>query len=295
MKFNTQPIKFKKNGITMNLSNGPWTDQKIEIVVEYTRAYLKRRKSIRSWKLLYFDGFAGSGKTGKQPKRGEKDIIEEVAKRILSLNKPRSFDLYYFIDKKKSFVDHLKKTIDTDFHSKKLVSFVETGDCNNKLKDIAAFLKSKGPEYKVLAFIDPCGMQLKWESIECLKGLNIDMWILVPLGMGVNRLLKKDGNISDSWMKKLQEFLGLSAVDIKKAFYEDQPVLPLFGKETEPVKKEKTIEIAGNLYRKRLRKVFKHVSKPFLLVNKKHNIMYHFILGSNSRTAVRIANDLIKN
>ena len=278
----------------MNLSSGSWTDQKIDIVVEYTKAYLKRRKSIRCWKLLYFDGFAGSGKTGRQQKSGEKDIIEKAAKRILSINKPRPFDMYYFVEKKKNFVDKLEKTIDTEFHSKKLISFVETGDCNMKLKDIAAFLKVKGPDYKVLAFIDPCGMQLKWDSIQCLKGLRIDMWILVPLGMGVNRLLKKDGNISDTWMKKLQEFLGLSAPEIKKAFYEDQPVLPLFGKETEAVKKEKTIEIAGNLYRKRLKKVFKHVSKPFLLVNKKHNIMYHFILGSNGRTAVRIANDLIK-
>ena len=120
------------------------------------------------------------------------------------------------------------------------------------------------------------------------------MWILVPLGMGVNRLLKKDGNISDSWMKKLQEFLGLSTTEIKNTFYEDQPVLPLFGKETEAVKKEKTIEIAGVLYRKRLKNVFKYVSRPFLLENTKHNIMYHFLLGSNNRAAVKIANDLIQ-
>ena len=278
----------------MNLSDGSWTDQKIEIVVEYAKAYLKRRKSIRCWKLLYFDGFAGSGKTGRQVKTGEMDIIEEAAKRILAINKPRSFDMYYFVEKKKIFVDNLVKLIDTEFHSKKLITFVETGDCNTKLKDVAAFLKVKGPDYKVLSFIDPCGMQLKWESIECLKGLRIDLWILVPLGMGVNRLLKKDGNISDSWMKKLQEFLGLSTSEIKNAFYEDQPVLPLFGKETEPVKKEKTIEIAGRLYRKRLRNVFKYVSKPYLMINKKHNIMYHFLMGSNSRSAVKIANDLIR-
>ena len=42
-----------------------------------------------------------------------------------------------------------------------------------------------------LCFIDPYGMDLKWSSIEVLKGLGIDLWILVPTGIGVNRLLKK--------------------------------------------------------------------------------------------------------
>lgn len=279
----------------MNVFGGSWTDQKLEIVVEYTKAYLEIMKSRRYWKLLYFDGFAGSGKIGKEKISEEKGskIIEGAAKRILAINDPRSFDQYYFVEKNKKFVNKLRESIDTDFHFKKVSTTVVSGDCNEKLKDMAAFLSYRGPDCKVLAFIDPCGMQLKWESIECLKGLSIDMWILVPLGMGVNRLLKKDGNISDSWMKKLQEFLGLTSLEIKDEFYEDQPVLPLFGKETKEVKKEKTIEIAGELYRKRLKNVFKYVSKPFLLENKKHNIMYHFLLGSNNRTAVKIANDII--
>lgn len=279
----------------MNVFGGSWTDQKIEIVVEYTKAYLALMKSRRYWKLLYFDGFSGSGKAVKKETGGEKGISVDAAKKILSINEPGSFDRYYFVDKKKKFVDKLQKTIDTEFPSKKCSSTVETSDCNKMLEYLAAYLQGSDSNHKALAFIDPCGMQLKWKSIECLKGLNIDMWILVPLGMGVNRLLKKDGNISDSWMKKLQEFLGLTSLEIKDAFYEDQPVLPLFGKETEEVKKDKTIEIAGELYRKRIRNVFKYVSKPFLMVNKKHNIMYHFLLGSNNRTAVKIANDLIKN
>jgi hypothetical protein len=37
----------------------------------------------------------------------------------------------------------------------------------------------------------------------------MDMWVLVPTGLGVNRLLKNNGQISDAWLEKLEKFLGL--------------------------------------------------------------------------------------
>jgi three-Cys-motif partner protein len=267
-------------------------NQKVEIAVAYTQAYLEIMKSRRYRKLLYFDGFGGSGKIKEESPDG-KVMPEGAAKRILAINEPCSFDRYYFVERRKWFVTKLQQIIDAEFPSKKLIASVVTGDCNEKLKDLEAFLREGGPDRKVLAFIDPCGMQLRWESIAGLKGLGIDMWILVPLGMGVSRLLKKDGNISDSWMKKLQDFLGMSADDIKKAFYAEQPVLPLFGKTSESVKKDKAIEIAGALYRKRLKSVFKYVSEPFVVINVKNNVMYHFLLVSNSRNAVKTADAII--
>lgn len=49
----------------MNQFGGNWTKIKIEILVEYARAYLNVMNvhaKRYSWKLLYFDGFAGSEK-----------------------------------------------------------------------------------------------------------------------------------------------------------------------------------------------------------------------------------------
>lgn len=120
----------------MNVFGGFWTNQKIEIVVEYTKVYLEIMKSRRYWKLLYFDGFAGSGKISKEEHPGGKEIIEGVAKRILAINEPRSFDNYYFVEKRKRAVHELREIIDSEFPSKKLISSVVTGDCNEKLKDI---------------------------------------------------------------------------------------------------------------------------------------------------------------
>ena len=46
----------------------------------------------------------------------------------------------------------------------------------------------------VLGFIDPKGMQLEWSSLEILRGLPIDLWILNPTS-GANRLLARDKKI----------------------------------------------------------------------------------------------------
>jgi hypothetical protein len=45
----------------MNEFGGNWTKIKIEILIEYAKAYLSIMKSRKFFKLLYFEGFAGSG------------------------------------------------------------------------------------------------------------------------------------------------------------------------------------------------------------------------------------------
>src|ERR1700712_5559460 len=116
---------------------------------------------------------------------------------------------------------------------------------------------------KVLAFIDPKGMQVKWESLEMLNGLGIDMWILVPLGMGVTRLLKKDGNISDAWVNRLQIFLGMQESEIRNYFYADERI-NLFGESENGQRLDNAIVRAAKLYQERLKTIFKYVSQPFV-------------------------------
>lgn len=152
---------------------------------------------------MYFDGFAGSGDIYKEDKV-DVDVVKGTAVRILEITDPKSFDMYYFVEKDEENKEILEKTVSMKFSSKKLHVVCE--DCNNKLKSMVEFLKAN-PKYKVLAFIDPYGMALDWSSIEVLKGYGIDMWILVPTGIGVNRLLKNTGDISEAWLLKLEKFL----------------------------------------------------------------------------------------
>jgi three-Cys-motif partner protein len=149
--------------------------------------------------------------------------------------------------------------------------------------------------HKVLAFIDPYGMALEWASIEVLKGYSIDLWILVPTGIGVNRLLKKNGDISDAWLIRLEKFLGLERKRIIDYFYTQKIEQTLFGEEAITQKETDAIEKAAALYKERLTEVFKFVSTPFPLENSTGSVMYHFMMATNNKAALNIANDIIKH
>ena len=158
---------------------------------------------------------------------------------------------------------------------------------------MSEYLK-QNKDVKTLAFIDPYGMALKWASVEVLKGLGIDLWVLVPTGIGMNRLLKRNGDIRDAWLIKLELSLGLSREEIKKYFYKSKTIQTLFGEEKSISKEEKAIQKAADLYKKRLNEVFKFVSQPLELKNSTGSIMYHFMMASNNATAFKIANDIIE-
>jgi three-Cys-motif partner protein len=271
---------------------GDWTRKKIEILIEYAKAYLLIMHKHPYWKLLYFDGFAGSGLIAKDDKI-DLDITIGAACRIVEIDEPRPFDYYYFVEKDKHNAEQLRQNTKQAFPNKNITIKIE--DCNVKLKDLANYLQTaKGKKTRVLAYLDPYGMQLEWSSIIDLAKAGIDMWILTPTGMGVNRLLKNNGEISDIWLDRLKKFLGLSEEDIRKYFYKEEIDYTLFGVEKHLNKEENAIEKAGKLYKCRLETVFKFVSKPFILRSGKGNIMYHMFLSSNNNTAVKIANDIVK-
>ncbi|HRI20365.1 MAG TPA: three-Cys-motif partner protein TcmP [Panacibacter sp.] len=274
----------------MNQFGGDWTERKIEIVVEYAKAYLTIMNKYPQFKCLYFDGFAGSGNIYKEDKV-EFDIIKGAAIRILEIDFPKSFDTYYFVELDETNKNELEKLADAKFPQKK--KHVVCDDCNNKLVSMSNFLK-RNSNYRTLAFVDPYGMALKWSSIEILKGLGIDLWILVPSGIGMNRLLKKNGDIRDAWLNKLEISLGMSREEIKKYFYKSKTVQTLFGEETLVNKEANAIQKAGQLYKQRLNEIFKYVSQPMELKNSTGSIMYHFMMASNNAAAFSIANDVIK-
>jgi three-Cys-motif partner protein len=191
-------------------------------------------------------------------------------------------------------VKELRKNTQEAF-PQKTIHIVED-DCNIKLSDMAEHLKKPKDQRnydKVLSYIDPCGMQLDWESLKKLEGVGADVWILVPTGMGVNRLLKKDGEISDKWIDKLERFLGLTEQQIKNFFFREEVELTLFGEETRVTKIEKAVQRAAELYQNRLGDVFEFVTEPFELRNEKNSIMYHLIFVSNNSAALKIATDIL--
>lgn len=271
-----------------NQFGGNWTEEKMEIVVSYAKAYLKIMNSQPWAKTIYFDGFAGSGLIEVEDKN---ELIKGTSLRILEIKDPKPFDLYYFVEKDLKTKLALETNINKNNFS--INAKVVQDDCNTRLKSMSEFL-FKNKDYRALAFIDPYGMSVDWDSIESLKNQGIDLWILVPTGLGVNRLLKNNGDISESWLLKLEKFLGLPRLDIINHFYKETIANTLFGEEIFLNKERGTIQKAGELYQKRLNSVFKFVSEPFVMRNKTNSIMYHFMMATNNKAALKIANEVIK-
>jgi hypothetical protein len=73
-------------------------------------------------------------------------------------------------------------------------------------------MKKERNKYAALIFLDPFGMQINWDSIASLKETRSDIWILVPTGVIVNRLLDKKGNLKS--IDKLESFFGLSGEEV---------------------------------------------------------------------------------
>ena len=272
----------------MNQFGGNWTEAKMEIVVSYAKAYLTIMNK-QSWaKTLYFDGFAGSGLIGSD---NFDELKKGTALRILDITDPRPFDIYYFVELDDNYKNALEANINTNYFGKNV--HVVNDDCNNKLIKMSDFLR-KNNNFRALVFIDPYGMTVNWKSIESLKGLGIDLWILVPTGLGVNRLLKKNGEITSAWVNKLEKFLGINEAEIIDHFYKKQTVTTLFGEETYIEKEKNAIYKIGELYKKRLNELFKYVSDSFIMRNTNNSIMYHFMMATNNTNALKIANDVIK-
>lgn len=278
---------------------GTWTEKKLNAFSKYVWSYLTIMKKYPRWKTIYFDGFAGSGTRKKDTKneiyRQLKITYEEertykgAAERVLDLKDDLSFDFYYFIDKNEESLEKLKAKFGNRYHDKTIV--YKPGDANVHISDLAKALKTN--KYAALVFLDPFGMQINWNSIAKLKGTHYDLWILVPTGVIVNRLLDRAGKLEMG--DKLESFFGLPIEEIKDYFYKKQKVQTLFGQEEIITKVSQPIEKIALLYIERMKTIWKHVTEePLVLRNSNGVPIFHFVFASNVPAAIKIAKQIIQ-
>lgn len=174
---------------------------------------------------------------------------------------------------------------------------VREGDANTVIQDICSL---DWKRHRAVLFLDPYGMQVEWKTIEAIASTGaIDLWILFPLGIGLNRLLTKSGDIPESWRKKIDSLLGTT--DWYDEFYEVKVSSNLFGEDEQELVKAKVGKI-GEYFVERLRSAFPAVAKkPAVLRNSTNNPLYLlcFAVGSENeraqQIALRIANQLLKD
>jgi three-Cys-motif partner protein len=165
------------------------------------------------------------------------------------------------------------------------------GDANDNIKKLAEALK-KDKKLKALVLLDPFGMQINWESIELLMETTSDVWILIPSGVIINRLLDKKGDLTN--INKLCSFFGMKEEEIRKEFYTEKVSQTLFGEETKIQKSQEPIRKITDLYIKKMQSVWKYVTKePLIMKNKKNVEIFHFAFASNNSAGIKIAKEII--
>jgi len=283
---------------------GNWTEVKLEAFENYVNAYLTimnaQKQKYNGWPTtIYFDGFAGSGERISTSIVDENHLLEDYlvkeelevykgsAERVLSLN--QQFDYYFFVDSDEPSINSLEKILKEKGIVNERCYFVRD-DVNNQLDQFSKFINDKKA---ALVLLDPFGMQIDWSSIEKLKNKRIDLWILVPSGVIINRFLDRKGKLIFS--RKLQSYFGLTEVEIKERFYETESVETLFGSVDITSKINDSVNKIAVLYIERLKRIWKFVSdEPLKLYNSKNVPIYHFVFASNNQTALKIARQIIE-
>ena len=283
---------------------GSWTEQKLQAFEKYVNAYLtimlNQRRKFNGWPqtIIYIDGFAGCGDrffTKDQDTlsfselnidESEIKVYKGSAERVVKLDK--KFDEYYFFDTDENALNKLKTKIEPHFDEKSKYVFWQK-DINAALIEFSNYLDNS----KVaLILLDPFGMQLNWESIEKFKNKRVDVWILLPSGVIINRLLDRQGNLKN--INKLESFFGITRDEIQKEFYESKKENTLFGEIEINHKVHNAIEKIAELYIKRLKTIWDYVTeKPLVLYNNRNVPIYHFVFASNNKTAKNIASQII--
>jgi three-Cys-motif partner protein len=281
---------------------GDWTQQKLELLRKYLSAYTRILSRQRGLKFAYIDAFAGTGyRTGDGEQGGNLDWLEppldEAGKEFLDGSAPLAlsidppFPKLIFIEKSEAKLQELKERVETRFPGRDVL--YKVGDANAELQRLCTPDWSK---HRAVLFLDPFGMQIQWPTIAAIaRTRGIDLWLLVPIGVALNRMLVRDGNIPTDWRNQLDAFFG--AQDWYEAFYAPARTASLLGDIT--LEKTATFETITEYFLNRLRTVFSAVATtPALLRNSKGNPLYALFFAAGnpkgSVTAVRIANDILR-
>ncbi len=270
---------------------GHWTEQKLLILKKYLHAYAVILKNTR-FKFAYIDAFAGCGFRTESVDEDTKKFIAGSA--MIALESEPKFQHYIFFEKSSLSLIRLKDAVSEKYPELTDCIKFESGDSNWHIKQMC---KKNWAESRAILFLDPFGMQVDWTTIQSIaKTKAIDLLVLFPIGVAVNRMLTKNGEIETSWKTHLNRVFGTSSWF--ERFYEDDHHKDLFDDNRRLVKTA-NIDAIMSFYLERLSSIFPHVvSKPLYLCNNKGAKIFALIFaaanpGSGGKVAVKIATDIL--
>ena len=292
---------------TMEAFGGPWSLKKLDCVESYAVNYLKVMQN-QAWSLHYVDAFAGQGRQQlktvssdpgflAEDEEARIEFLEGSAMRALKVSSQatRGFDRFIFIEASHKANEKLAERARSGWpgHSDR-IRLVED-DANKALVDYEK--NTNWRQTRALVFLDPFGLQVRWETIEVLAQTRAcDIWYLFPIG-GVIRMLPSSGQMDPRWEAKLDALFG--ATDWRDEFFADAKQGDLFG-DASRIKSANEDRILAYI-KKRMRSVFAGVSNFAVLRNSTGYPMFALLMGVSNpspkalASALRISNHLIAN
>jgi three-Cys-motif partner protein len=172
-----------------------WTREKLRYLQKYAQAFMTAMAPKRSqglWDHLeYIDLLCGPGLSVARDTKEEFDGSPLIALKI----KP-AFDHLYFADLNRENIAALQSRVSTKDSDR--VTF-RVGDCNVLVDEILNRISSRT---LCLAFIDPEGFEVHFETLAKLAKKRVDLLYLFASGIGIRRNLKNELSVANSRLDK---------------------------------------------------------------------------------------------
>ncbi len=278
---------------------GPWARDKLDKLgryLEYYTTVLKKQK----WRTIYVDAFAGGGVAAvrKRPTTGvplldevvdvEPDQVEflDGSPRVaLELNNP--FSRYVFIEPDPKRVAELEQLV-ADYGDTRTINVLKMEAADGIRWVVGRNITKK--THRGVAFLDPFGACLEWESVEALAKLGMfEVVINFALNMAIQRMLPNDANIQQSWSDTLDRYFGTHAWFDEVYFRETG----LFGDGVLKKRDDYSDRLLG-LYRRRLESAFGFVSMPRLIRNTRNVPLYYLLWAGPHKKGQEGANYVLQ-
>lgn len=277
---------------------GPWARQKLDGLEAYLHAYTIVLKK-QPFELIYIDAFAGAGRSrirdawagaddedllllDEEFIRSEEQFIEGSPHRALALENP--FTQYHFFDADAGRAA-LLEGMRAEYPDRKIC--VQVGDANALIQELLPKIARQNT--KGVAFLDPYGPHLDWRTVEVLgASKKFEVIINFPLGMAINRLITRSGDIPENWRAGLNRCFG--GTDWESLVYTERT--DLFGDTT----RHKVDDAAKRLldhYFGRLKALFGHAAKPSIVRNTRGVPIYYMLWAGPHPLGHKIADYIL--
>ena len=135
---------------------------------------------------------------------------------------------------------------------------------------------------------DPFGMQVPWSTLELLaKTGAVEVIINFPVGMAIQRLLRRDAKLTPNIRAKLDDYFGDSGwYDVVYSAEQD-----LFGDVVR--KADDAADRLVEWYRRRLKAAFGHASPARLIKNSHGGHLYYLVFAGPNETGLKIATQVL--